>query len=71
MENGVARFQLLMELRRLGERAFLYKLRETHPDLTPQQINEELSKWYRIRPGAEFGDGVGRVGDLGRFNQSN
>jgi hypothetical protein len=71
MKNGVARFQLLMELRRFGERAFLHKLRQKHPDLTPQQINEELSKWYRIRPGAEFGDGVGRVGDLARFNQSN
>lgn len=70
MENGVARFQLLMEMRRLGERAFLHKLRQEDPDLTPQQINEELSKWYRNRPGAEFGDGVGRVGSLSRFKQS-
>ena len=68
MKDGVARFQLLMELRRLGERAFLHKLRQKHPDLTPQQINEELSKWYRIRPGAEFVDGVGRVGDPKRFS---
>ena len=67
MENGVARFKMLMELRRLGERAFLFKLRQKHPDLTTKQINEELSKWYRIRPGAEFGDGVGRAGDLKRF----
>ena len=69
MENGVARFQLLMELRRLGERAFLHKLRQKHPDLSQNQTNEELSKWYRIRPGAEFGDGVGRVGDLSRFEK--
>jgi hypothetical protein len=71
MENGVARFQLLMEMRRLGERAFLLKLRQKHPDLTPQQVNEELSKWYRIRPGAQLGDGVGRVGDRARFTQTN
>ncbi len=71
MENGVARFQLLMELRRLGERAFLHKLRQERPDLTPRQINEELSRWYRVRPGAEFGDGVGRVGDVARFNHYN
>ncbi|MBP9663655.1 MAG: hypothetical protein KBD94_03480 [Pyrinomonadaceae bacterium] len=57
-----------MELRRLGERAFLYKLRQKQPNLTPQQVNDELSKWYRIRPGAEFGDGVGRVGDPKRFS---
>lgn len=68
MENGVARFNIVMELRRLGERAFLYKLRQKHPDLTKEQENEELSKWYRIRPGAEFGDGVGRVGDPKRFS---
>lgn len=68
MENGIVRFELLMELRRLGERAFVHKLRQKHPDLTPQQINEELSKWYCVRPGAEFGDGVGRVGDLKRFS---
>jgi len=68
VENGVARFNLLMELRRLGERAFLHKLRQKQPDLTPEQINEALSKWYRLRPGAEFGDGVGRVGDPKRFS---
>ncbi len=60
-----------MELRRLSERTFLHKLRETQPQLTPQQLNEELSKWYRVRPGAEFGDGVGRVGNLSRFDQIN
>ena len=71
MEKGVAQFQLLMELRRLGERAFLLKLRQKYPALTPQQANEELSKWYRNRPGAQNGDGVGRIGDLARFAQTN
>ncbi len=70
MQNVVARIELLMELRRFGERAFLLKLRQKHPDLTPEQESEELSKWYRIRPGAEFGDGVGRVGDPSRFEKS-
>ena len=70
MENGVERFELLMELRRLGERAFLHKLRQKQPNLTSDEINEELSKWYRIRPGAEFGDGVGRVRDLSREKRS-
>ncbi len=69
MENGVAKFQILMELRRLGERAFLYKLREKHPEFSQDQINEELNNWYRIRPGAEHGDGVGRIGDLFRFEK--
>jgi hypothetical protein len=68
MENAVAKFQIVMELRRLGERAFLYKLREKYPDLSQKEINTELTKWYRTRPGAEFGDGVGRVGDPKRFS---
>ena len=59
-----------MELRRLGERAFLHKLRLKRPDITPEQENEELSNWYRIRPGAEFGDGVGRAGDMSRFDKA-
>ncbi len=70
MENAVDRFQLVMELRRIGERAFVHKLQKKHPELSQQQINEELSRWYRVRPGAEHGDGVGRVGDLSRFEKS-
>jgi len=69
MESAVARFQLLMEMRRFGERAFLHKLRRKHPELSQKQINEELTKWYRTRPGSEHGDGVGRVGDLARFEK--
>ncbi|MBX3292546.1 MAG: hypothetical protein KF881_06605 [Acidobacteria bacterium] len=71
MQNAAARFQLLMELRRLGERAFVQKLRQKHPDITQEEINKELCTWYRIRPGAEFGDGVGRVGDMSRFEKNN
>lgn len=69
MESAVAKFQIIMELRRLGERAFLHKLREKHPDLSQQEINDELTKWYRTRPGAEHGDGVGRIGDISRFEK--
>ncbi len=71
MESGVAKFQILMELRRLGERAFLYKLRKEQPDLSEEQINEELTKWYQTRPGAEHGDGVGIIGDISRFEKQN
>jgi len=69
MESAVAKFQIIMELRRLGERAFLYKLRKKQPNISQQEINAELTKWYRTRPGAEFGDGVGRIGDLSRFEE--
>ncbi len=58
---------MVAELQRLAERAFVFKLKEKDPDITPQQIEMEVCKWYKERPGAEFGDGVGRVGDPSRF----
>ncbi|MCZ2389513.1 MAG: hypothetical protein LC113_00365 [Acidobacteria bacterium] len=61
MKSGIATFETIAELQRLAERAFVYKLKEERPDITPQEIEEEVGKWYKDRPGAEFGDGVGRV----------
>jgi len=67
MESGIATFEMIAELQRLAERAFVFRLKEMHPDLTPEQIEMEIRKWLKVRPGAELGDGVGRVGDLSRF----
>ena len=64
MKSGIATFEMIAELQRLAERAFIYKLRRKHPNVTAQEIGEELRKWYKDRPGAEFGDGVGRVRNL-------
>lgn len=61
MQSGVATFEMIAELQRLAERAFVYKLKQKYPDITPQQIELELAKWYKDRPEAEFGDGVGRI----------
>lgn len=67
MESGIATFEMIAELQRLAERAFVFRLKELHPDITPEQVEIEICKWIKTRPGAEFGDGVGRVGDLSRF----
>jgi hypothetical protein len=67
VKSGIATFEMIAELQRLAERAFVYKLKQKRPDITDLQVDAELSRWYKDRPGADFGDGVGRVGDPSRF----
>lgn len=67
MENGIATFEMIAELQQLAERAFVFRLKEKDPNITPEQIELEIRKWLKDRPGAEYGDGVGRIGDLSRF----
>jgi hypothetical protein len=67
VENGIATFEMISELQQLAERAFVYRLKEKNPQMTPEQVEIEICKWFKDRPGAEFGDGVGRIGDLSRF----
>jgi hypothetical protein len=35
-------------------------LRRNHPTLSDAEIEERVTAWLRERPGAEFGDAVGR-----------
>ncbi len=58
---------MISELQQLAERAFVFRLKERNPHITPEQIEIEIGKWLKDRPGAEFGDGVGRIGNLSRF----
>lgn len=67
MEKGIATFEMIGELQQLAERAFVFRLREKDPSITPAQIEIAICKWLKERPGSEFGDGVGRIGDLSRF----
>ena len=60
---------MIAELQRLAERAFIHKLKENNPELTPEDTIRELNRWYKLRPGAEHGDGVGRVADPSRFDK--
>ena len=67
MENSIAKFEIIGELQELGERAFVHKVKTRNPDITPEQLRIEINLWYRTRPGAENGDGPGRVVDPSRF----
>jgi len=63
-----SKFGIVLELVELGERAFIHKLKKTNPLISPTEIEEAVRGWYRDRPGAVMGDGVGVPGDIGRFN---
>ncbi len=67
MGSGIATFEMIAELQRLAERAFVYKLRKANPYATDEEIENEVCKWYKLRPGAEHGDAEGRLLDPARF----
>lgn len=69
MTNEQSKFGVILELVELGERAFVYKLKKMNPLISPREIEEAVRAWYRDRPGAVLGDGVGVPGDIGRFNR--
>lgn len=63
----IGNFAVVLELLELAERAFLFKLKRDRPGITDLELEEEIRKWYRHRPGAVFGDGEGVPGDPKRF----
>ncbi|MEJ7624229.1 MAG: hypothetical protein WKF34_09575 [Pyrinomonadaceae bacterium] len=67
MDNSIAKFEMIGELQELGERAFIHKVKERNPDITTEELRIEINRWYRTRPGAEHGDGPGRLVDSSRF----
>lgn len=64
-----SKFEVILELIELAERAFVFKLKKDNPLITPSEIEEAVRAWYLDRPGAPLGDGVGEPGDISRFNQ--
>lgn len=43
------------------------RLRREHPDADEEEIEHLLRLWLMVRPGAEFGDALGRPRSLGRM----
>ncbi len=69
MKSCRLKFQIILELIALSERAFLYKLKRKNSALSEAQAQESLKEWYKLRPGAEHGDGEGVPGDASRFDK--
>ena len=58
---------IFLDLMQIVENGFIYKLKKRNPEISDDEIKEEVKKWYLDRPNAEFGDGNGEVGDISRF----
>ncbi len=50
------RLRVALELYEVGERILRQRLRRERPHATPDEIDAEVGRWLRRRPGAEHGD---------------
>jgi hypothetical protein len=53
-------FQATLDLFEVGLALMRQNLKRTYPDATDAEIDRRLVEWLHDRPGAEFGDCVGR-----------
>ena len=58
--QSAVRLRTALELQRTGVAMMRQNLRRRFPNETEAEIQRRLSAWLQARPGAEFGDGVGR-----------
>jgi hypothetical protein len=58
----VERFRTTMRLHEEGVRLMRQNLRRRYPRAGEVEIERRLAEWLSERPGAEFGDGVGKPG---------
>lgn len=54
------KLQAALELHEAGVALMRQNLRRRNPDASQEHIDALLTAWVRTRPGAEYGDAVGR-----------
>jgi len=59
-DKAAARLRMALELFETGVEMMRQKLRRDHPGLADHEIEARVRAWLQERPGAEFGDAVGR-----------
>lgn len=59
-DQAAARLRAAIEMFETGVQMMRQNLRRNHPTLSDAEIDELVTAWLRERPGAEFGDAVGR-----------
>jgi hypothetical protein len=59
-DQAAARLRAALEMFETGLQMMRQNLRRNHPSLSDAEIEERVTAWLRERPGAEFGDAVGR-----------
>ncbi|MEX2546857.1 MAG: hypothetical protein WD830_03605 [Chloroflexota bacterium] len=63
----VERLRQTFDLFEAGVSMTRARLRREHPDADEEEIEHLLRLWLMVRPGAEFGDALGRPRSLGRM----
>ena len=61
LDAAAARLREAIDLYVVGVDLMRQNLRRRHPALGEEEIEQLLAQWIRERPGAEGGDGDGRV----------
>jgi hypothetical protein len=59
-KKAAARLRMALGLFETGVEMMRQKIRRDHPALGDHEVEARLGSWLRERPGAEFGDAVGR-----------
>jgi Rv0078B-related antitoxin len=59
-DQAAARLRAALEMFETGVQMMRQNLRRDHPTLSDAEIEARVTAWLRERPGAEFGDAVGR-----------
>jgi hypothetical protein len=67
--QAAARLRMALEMLDIGVEIMRQNLRRANPTLSDTQIEERLTAWLWERPGAEFGDAVGRRADWPRHRE--
>ncbi len=61
LEIAARKLATALDLHEFGVAMMRATLRRRHPDLDDEEIEQRLSQWLRVRPGAEHGDAPGTV----------
>ena len=64
MKDFEPKFRVVSELQRLGERAFIHKLKRKRPDISDSEITAEIARWYLTKLDASPEDGLVRRSDF-------
>lgn len=67
MKDFEPKFRVVSELQRLGERAFIHKLKNKRPDISDSEIVAEIARWYLTKIDAAPEEGLVRRADLSGF----
>jgi Rv0078B-related antitoxin len=62
-ESAAERLRLALDMYEFGERMQRSRIMRERPDAAEPEITSAIQEWLLDRPGAPFGDAVGRTSD--------